>query len=123
MCGEIGQKLCFIPESGVGNGLGWGYAQRNSSLWNPIVEAIASGLVRESACRCFCLYLLVLRGTDRRDGFYSYFEKGGTARSPVVGVKPDNPLAFLVEEMAAQGGQRGRRINRRPHTVKNCFKG
>ena len=39
------------------------------------------------------------------------------ARSPVVGVKPDNPLASLVEELAAEGGQRGRRINRRPLTL------
>ena len=39
------------------------------------------------------------------------------ARSPVVGVKPDNPLASLVEELAAEGGQRGRRINRRPLSV------
>ena len=38
------------------------YAQRDSSLWNPIVEAAARGLVRDSACHSFGLYLLVLRG-------------------------------------------------------------
>ena len=40
-----------------------GYAQRDLSLWKPIVEAIAIWLVGESACRSFGLYLLVLRGT------------------------------------------------------------
>ena len=46
---------------------------------------------------------------------------GSIARSPVVGVKPDNPLASLVEEPAAEGGQRGRRINRRPPHLRKKF--
>ena len=95
-----------------------GYAQRDSSLWNPIVETIAIGLVQESACRCFGLYFLVLRGTSWRDGLCVCFGRDRIARSPVVRVKPDNPLAALVEKMAAQGGQKGRRINRRPQLIK-----
>ena len=58
-----------------------------------------------------------VKGNEWRDGFCSCLGRGDTARSPVVGVKPDNPLASLVEELAAKGGQRGRRINRRPLSV------
>ena len=48
-----------------------GYAQRDSSLWKPIVEAITIWLVRDRACRCFGWYLSVLRGTEWGDGFCS----------------------------------------------------
>ena len=49
------------------------YAQRDSSLWNPIVGAIAIGLVRQTACHCFGLYLLVLKGTG-----------GGMVSAPIL---------------------------------------
>ena len=63
-------------EIGVNRGLCQrirGYGQRDSSLWNPIVVAAARELVRESACRCFGWYLLVLRGTD-----------GGMVSAPIL---------------------------------------
>ncbi len=45
-----------------------GYAQRDSSLWKPIVEAIASRLVQQTACHCLGRYFLVLG--ERGEGWF-----------------------------------------------------
>ena len=67
------------------------YAQRDLSLWNPAVEAITIWLVKDSACRSFSLYLLVLRETDERDGFCSCLGRDNIARSPVAQITWTGP--------------------------------
>ena len=67
------------------------YAQRDSSLWNPVVEAITIWLVMDSACHSFSLYLLVLRETDGRDSFCSCLGRDNIARSPVAQITWTGP--------------------------------
>ena len=86
----------------------WGeYAQRDSSLWNPIAPAITIWLVRDSACRSFGLYLLVLRGTV--GGIV--FAPGWRGQYRPLAIRPGKAGQSRslppARGVAAQGGQKG----------------
>ena len=108
-----GLRRCLFPQWQLRKGLYLGYgrcAQRDSSLWNPIVGAIAIGLVRQTACRCFGWYLLVLR--ERWEGwFLLLFWKRRHRPLAIRPGKAGQSRSLSGWRNAALGGQRRRQIN------------
>ena len=108
-----GLRRCLFPQWQLRKGLYLGYgrcAQRDSSLWNPIVGAIAIGLVRQTACRCFGWYLLVLR--ERWEGwFLLLFWKRRHRPLAIRPGKAGQRRSLPGWGKAALGGQKRRQIN------------